>query len=214
MPRQRKKVKLTWAELRQQRKALERFEIYLPLLQLKQQQLQSAILETEKEYQAMQEAVDIITEKISGYRDIFYDIAGVNLDTLSEPEDVQTVMTNVAGVKVPVFESAGFPQATYSLFATPDWIDRGLSDQREKNLCLLKLEILGQKLMLLRVELKKIMQRVNLFEKIIIPETRENIRRIRIALSDRMTAAVVRAKFAKKKTEARQQQSKPEVGSL
>jgi V/A-type H+/Na+-transporting ATPase subunit D len=214
MPRPRKKIKLTWAELRQQRKAQERFELYLPLLQLKQQQLQSAILKAEKEYQTVQASVDIITEKISGYRDIFNEPAGVNLGTLSEPEDVKTVMTNVAGVKVPVFESAAFPQAGYSLFSTPDWIDRALSDQCEKNLGQLKLEILGQKLMLLRKELKKITQRVNLFEKIIIPETRENIRRIRIALNDRMTAAVARAKFAKKKTETRRQQSRPEVGSL
>ncbi len=214
MPRPRKKIKPTWAELRQQRSALERFELFLPLLQLKQRQLQSAILEADGEYQEMKEAADTIAENISAYSAVLNDISGVNIDTLSEPEDVKTIQTNVAGVKVPVFESAEFPRAEYSLFATPSWVDRALSDHREKNLHRVKLEILEQKLTLLQAELKKVMQRVNLFEKIIIPEARENIRRIRIVLSDRMTAAVARAKFAKEKMEERELESKSEVDFL
>jgi V/A-type H+-transporting ATPase subunit D len=42
-------------------------------------------------------------------------------------------------------------------------------------------------------------QRVNLFEKKLIPELRENIRRIKIFLGDDETAAVGRAKLAKGK---------------
>ncbi len=213
MPRPRKKIKLTWAELRLQRSALERFKLYLPLLQLKQQQLQSAILEAEKEYQTLREAVEGLAKKIDAYSAVFKDIAGVNINALSQPEDIKTIMINVAGVKVPIFESAGFPQAAYSLFASPSWVDQALSDKREKNLSRVKLEILEQKLALLQVELKKIMQRVNLFEKIIIPEAEENMRRIRIALGDRMIAAVVRAKIAKEKMEATEQKSKTETGS-
>lgn len=211
MPRQRKKIKQTWAELRQQRSSLERFELYLPLLHLKQQQLQAAILEAEREYQAMQKTVDAIIKKISVYIDLFKDTTGINIDYLSEPKDVKTRVTNVAGVKVPVFESSRFPKAVYSLFATPAWVDQALSDQRGKKLSRVKLEILDQKLMLLQAELKKVMQRVNLFEKIIIPETKENIRRIRIALNDRMTAGVARAKFAKEKTREREEESKSEA---
>lgn len=202
MPRPRKKIKLTWAELRLQRSALERFKLYLPLLQLKQQQLQSAILEAEKEYQTLREAADGLGKKIAAYSPVFKDTAGVNINALSQPENIKTIMISVAGVKVPVFESAGFPQAVYSLFASSSWVDRALSDQREKNLTRVKLEILEQKLALFQVELKKVMQRVNLFEKIIIPEGEENMRRIRIALGDRMIAAVVRAKIAKEKMEA------------
>ena len=42
-------------------------------------------------------------------------------------------------------------------------------------------------------------QRVNLFEKVKIPEAKEAIRIIRIKLGDEMTAAVGRAKIAKNK---------------
>ena len=207
MPRQRKKIKQTWAELRQQRSALERFELYLPLLYLKQQQLQAAILEADREYQAMQKKVDAIIKKISVYIDLFKITTGVNIDILSEPKDIKTRLINIAGVKVPEFESSRFSQAAYSLFGTPAWLDQALLHQREKKLNMLKLEILDQKLILLQAELKKVMQRVNLFEKIIIPETKENIRRIRIALNDRMTAAMARAKFAKEKAVQREQAS-------
>ena len=58
MPRPRKKIKLTWTELRQQRNALERFELYLPILQLKQQQLQLAILHARQEHLQMRKAAD------------------------------------------------------------------------------------------------------------------------------------------------------------
>ena len=42
-------------------------------------------------------------------------------------------------------------------------------------------------------------QRVNLFEKVKIPEAKENIRMISIYLGDQQTSAVVRGKIAKKK---------------
>jgi len=211
MPRPKKKIKLTWTELRQQRNALERFELYLPTLQLKQQQLQSAILPARQEHHKVKQGADAFAEKISTYREVFNDTAGVNVVSFSEPEDIKTVMTNIAGVRVPVFESAAFPQATYSLFGTSPWVDKALADLREQNLRLAELKIIERKLELLHAELRKVLQRVNLFEKVIIPEVRENIRRIRIALGDRMTAAVARAKIAKEKLEERERRGKLEV---
>ena len=52
---------------------------------------------------------------------------------------------------------------------------------------------------LLERELRSTAQRVNLFEKVKIPEARENIRVIGIYLGDQQTSAVVRGKIAKKK---------------
>jgi V/A-type H+-transporting ATPase subunit D len=46
-------------------------------------------------------------------------------------------------------------------------------------------------------ELRTTSQRVNLFEKVKIPECRENIRVIKIAIGDAQTAAVTRGKIAK-----------------
>ena len=58
---------------------------------------------------------------------------------------------------------------------------------------------LRQRVTLLERELRATAQRVNLFEKVKIPEAKENIRVIGIYLGDQQTSAVVRAKIAKKK---------------
>ena len=213
MPRPRKKIKLTWTELRQQRNALARFELYLPTLQLKQQQLQSAIFQARREHHKVKQAADACAQKISTYRPVFDDTAGVDVVAFSTPQDLKTATANIAGVRVPVFESAVFPQGAYSLFGTSAWVDQALTDLREQNLRLAELEIIEQKLELLYTELRKVTQRVNLFEKVIIPQARENIRRIRIALGDRMTAAVARAKIAKEKLEEREPSDKLEAES-
>jgi V/A-type H+-transporting ATPase subunit D len=214
MPRPTKKIKLTWAELRQQRNALARFELYLPTLQLKQQQLQSAILQARREHHQAKQAADACTEKISTYRTVFNDTVGVNVVALSAPEDIQTATANIAGVRVPIFESATFPQAAYSLFGTSPWVDQALADLRQQNLRFAQLEIIERKLELLDTELRKVTQRVNLFEKVIIPQASENIRRIRISLGDRMTAAVARAKIAKEKLEEREPSDNLEAASI
>ncbi len=213
MPKPKKKIKLTWTELRQQRNALARFELYLPTLQLKQQQLQSAIFQTRREHHKVKQATDTLSEKISTYRTVFNDTAGVDVVAFSAPKDIKTATVNIAGVRVPVFKSAAFPQAAYSLFGTSSWVDQALADLRQQNLRLAQLEIIERKLELLHTELRKVTQRVNLFEKVIIPQASENIRRIRIALGDRMTAAVARAKIAKEKLAEREASDKLEAAS-
>ena len=62
-----------------------------------------------------------------------------------------------------------------------------------------KRKVLEKQLMLVREELRVTTQRVNLFEKVKIPQTNENIRKIRIYLGDLQTASVVRGKIAKAK---------------
>jgi V/A-type H+/Na+-transporting ATPase subunit D len=61
--------------------------------------------------------------------------------------------------------------------------------------------VMQKKQALLAEELSITTQRVNLFEKIKIPESRENIRKINIVLGDMQTAAVVTGKIAKHKIE-------------
>ena len=92
-----------------------------------------------------------------------------------------------------------FPAALYSLFATPVWVDGALADLKHMNDRLAHADVLNRQFELLNRELTKIVQRVNLFEKIKIPEAQEAIRVIRIKLGDEMTAAVGRAKIAKGK---------------
>ncbi len=197
----KRKIKFTRTELKQQRDALERFKRYLPTLKLKQQQVQSSIVQARQKFRQKEQAVKTTERTISAYDGLFNDVAGINLAKLSAPDSVNTSTRSIAGVHVPRFENIAFPKADFSLFATAPWVDKALEDVKELNQQKAELGILQECLDLLQAELKKVMQRVNLFEKVKIPDTLENIRRIRIALGDQMTAGVARAKIAKAKLE-------------
>ena len=193
------KIKLTRPELKRNRDALVRFERYLPMLQLKQQQLQVAVRQAAKDFRAASKALEEAQKEIEPSMTLLNDTAGVDVQTLAKPEEVKTSYHNIAGVNVPVFEDVTFPVVRYSLFATSAWVDRVLIDLRQVRRYEAELEIVELQHRLLKRELTKIVQRVNLFEKVKIPEAKEVIRLIRIKLGDEMTAAVGRAKIAKSK---------------
>ena len=198
-----RKVKLTRPELKRRRDALARFERYLPTLKLKQQQLQLSIRDVGKQRRQARADLQAARNAFAPYAAVLADRAGLNVRGLAEPQQVRTGLQNVAGVDIPVLEEVTFPPATYSLFATPAWVDRALADLREVSRRQAHADVLDQQHELLLRELTKVIQRVNLFEKVKIPQAREIIRRIRIRLGDEMTAAVGRAKIAKAKlTEA------------
>ena len=72
-------------------------------------------------------------------------------------------------------------------------------------------DILKEQVRLLHAELRTTTQRVNLFEKVKIPETRENIRRISVYLGDQQVSAVVRGKIAKSNLERKIAESEEKV---
>lgn len=193
------KIKLTRTELKSQRDALARFERYLPTLKLKQQQVQSSIVQVKQAYDKVDVQTKAAQQLVDAYKGVFNDVAGVNVQDLAKTQSVETSSRSVAGIAVPQFEGVTFGRSDYSLFGTAPWVDRAVLDLREVNRLTAELTVLKDCLDLLLAELKKVMQRVNLFEKIKIPETQDNIRRIRIAVGDQMTAGVARAKIAKAK---------------
>ena len=192
------KIKYTKSELKNQRDALSRFSKFLPILELKRQQLQievqhvQALLETKK----IEELACL--EEVESYIRLFAD--NIDLSRYIKVKAIKLKNRNIAGVAIPVLEEVIIERAAPDLFETPTWLDEGL-DITEK---LIKLRaeqnILHEQEKLLREELLITTQRVNLFEKVKIPEGMENIRVIRIFLGDQDTAGVVRAKIAKKKS--------------
>jgi V/A-type H+/Na+-transporting ATPase subunit D len=114
-------------------------------------------------------------------------------------ERVQVESDNIAGVEIPVFRQAEFRTDYYSLFAKPLWVDRAIEHLRNILSLDIEIKILEEQITRLEHELLITTQRANLFEKIKIPETSENIRKIHIYLGDQQTAQVVRGKIAKNK---------------
>jgi V/A-type H+-transporting ATPase subunit D len=191
------KISLTRLELKKQRERLARFRRFLPALQLRQQRLQRALERTRAELTEARLDRSQARERFDAYRSILGDLAGLDLFSLAKPDRVRTETRNVAGVQVPVLEKVSFRAATYSLVVTPAWTDRTLEEMRAITVLDVRVEILESAAALLRHELTRVIQRVNLFEKVKIPEAESNIHRIRIHLGDEMAAAVGRAKIAK-----------------
>ena len=102
-------------------------------------------------------------------------------------------------MEVPVFESLVFEDIPYDLRAYPLWVDTAILSLRDIAKYDALIETLKERIRLLEKELRTTTQRVNLFEKVKIPEAKENIRVIGIYLQDQQTSAVVRGKIAKKK---------------
>ncbi len=199
----RKKVKFTKGELKKQRDARERFERYLPTLQLKQQQLQmevrrieSVLYRKEVEIERMKEDMEAWIG-ILGYTDF-------DLSPWVRPKEVKTRTENIAGVSIPVLDRVIFAPIDYDLYSTPLWADSAVEKMRKLAELLVEAGVLREQYRLLNRELRITMQRVNLFEKVKIPECKENIRVIRIYLGDQDTNAVCRSKIAKRKIETSQ----------
>lgn len=196
------KIKLTKTELKHQQDSLKRFQRYLPTLQLKKQQLQ---LETRR----IRDEFEKLTKKERDYRQsisvwiglLDSDLQDLSAETL-RVEEWTTCQRNVAGVQTQVFEDLSFKPEAIDLFATPAVLDDILEAVGKGVEYRLRHRLLKEQLEALEDELRVTTQRVNLFEKVKIPEARENIRRIRISLGDEQTSAVGRAKIAKKKAAA------------
>lgn len=194
------KIKLTKGELKRQRDSLRQYERYLPTLQLKKQQLQLEILQQSNLAAEKKHALEKKKEAVLSWAGLLAE-PGVNLKEWITPFNILTGEKNVAGVDLPVFERVDFREADYDLFITPMWVDFAVEALR--NIVTLEEEIavIKKEINILRHELRITTQRVNLFEKIKIPDAMEAIRIIKIYIGDQMANAVGRSKIAKRKIE-------------
>jgi V/A-type H+-transporting ATPase subunit D len=192
------KIKFTKGELKRQRDSLKRFEHYLPILQLKKQQMQIEIQHVHQRLNQKIEEVDDLENEIREWAGLLGE-PGDYVAGWIEPENIITSSVNIAGVNIPVFERVEFAEAEYDLFLTPLWVDKAIIALRKLVTLLEEKKILNKQLEILSEELRITNQRVNLFEKVKIPESSENIRRIRIYLGDQQASAVGRSKIAKNK---------------
>ena len=198
-------VKLTKNELKKHKDALKRFRRYLPTLVLKKQQLQMVIRQLEgrlaEETRKRKEQI----EGAASWMKLFVEVFPFQ-DWL-KVKNVETASANIAGVEIPVFQSMELMREGHDLFQTPPWVDDALS--LFAGLARLDVEIglLHKQVALLEAELRVTSQRVNLFEKVKIPQAIESIRKIQIFLGDQQTAAVVTGKTAKRNLLRREEAS-------
>jgi len=196
-------VKLTKNEQKKQKDQLKQFQRYLPTLQLKKQQLQVVIRQIETKIELIkkqqQELAATLDNWIAVYNENKSFPKGKRLEDLIQVDFVKKSIGNIAGVSIPVFDDIKFKKIEYDLEKYPLWVDAAVVVLRDLARFDAIISTLTRQVNLLSRELRTTSQRVNLFEKVKIPEARENIKRIGIYLGDQQTTAVVRGKIAKNK---------------
>jgi len=208
------KIKLTKNELKVQKDALKMYRRYLPTLTLKKQQLQSEIRTIEAKAIAVRKQREDLEKGFSSWIAVFSEQSAFP-DGIITVSNIRKGTGNIAGVAIPTFEGADFSRGDYDLYETPLWVDIA-ANHMEKAMSLdLEAEVLDEQVRLLEKELLSTSQRVNLFEKVKIPETEENIKKISIYMADQQVSAVVRSKISKRKIAQRDEvSSEMEVQAL
>ena len=196
-------IKLTKNEEKVQKDRLKQYQRYLPTLQLKKQQLQMVIMQTRAELEQKEAERGQMIGDLDDWVAVFAENnifdEEKKLDNLIEPDTVISKKENIAGVTVPKFVELTFKDISYDIDDYPLWVDTALIKLREIARLDALVSTLRKQEELLEKELRATSQRVNLFEKVKIPEAKENIRKIGVYLGDQQTAAVVRGKISKKK---------------
>lgn len=196
------KLKLSKSALQQERQQLKLYERTLPSLDLKRRQLSIELAKATAALEQAQQAVEALEGGIGEQLPMLAN-PDIELSGLVHMTDFELVEENVVGVRLPLLKQIHCTVADYSLLAKPAWVDvlverlRDAAEQRTQVL------VAAERVRILKYQEKRVTQRVNLFDKILIPNAKHNIQRIQIFLGDAERAAVVRSKIAKAK-QARQ----------
>lgn len=193
------KIKFTKNEQKKQQDSLKQFQRFLPTLQLKKQQLQGEVRKSTELLEANLAAQQELLTRLEGI--LKFCAAENSIAFYEEHVKVRSVTkgsANIAGINVPVFEKVEFEEIHWDLFDT-DWsTDDAIQALKDAVSLREAYKVLEVQHKLLTRELRTTSQRVNLFEKVKIPECKENIRKIGIMLGDLNASAVARCKIAKR----------------
>lgn len=195
------KLALNKSALSKEKQKQAAYGKYLPSLELKQKQL---LLERKKAEQALIEHRELI-EKIQ--QDVYQRLPmlalrHIQMEGLVKVDQLDIQEENVLGTLLPSLKKVEYRRARYSYLARPHWVDEVANALEQVIRLKLEEEILQVRAKRLNQAVRTITQRVNLFSKVLIPDSKKNIKRIGLFLSDQERAAVVRSKLAKQKHQA------------
>lgn len=192
------RLQLNKSSLAKQQTQLKSYQRFLPSLDLKRQQLIGERAKALEDVAQLEARVKTFAAKVGDDLPMLAN-SDISLDGLVRLTDYQLAQENVVGTKLPKLDRIEVEVAEYSPLAKPHWVDdvaRLLHDMLEARL---QVQIAKQRVVLLDKAVKTITQRVNLFDKVLIPRARGNIKKIGISLNDEEMASMVRSKISKRK---------------
>jgi V/A-type H+-transporting ATPase subunit D len=192
------RLALSKSELSRQSRQLKIYERFLPSLDLKRKQLMAERAKARRFLASTEQSLADLFARVHDQLPMLAD-REVDLTNLVQLDTVKLEKENLVGVMLPVAGEVTVSNREYGLLAKPHWVDNVVKELGNSLRLKVQHHIEQRRLVLLEEAVRKVTQRVNLFDKVLIPRTRKNIERIRIHLSDAERASVVRSKIAKGK---------------
>ena len=192
------RLQLNKSSLAREMAQLKSYERFLPSLDLKRQQLMAEKAKAIAEVARLEAEVKELAEQV-GREVPMLGNRGIDLSELVQLTDYHLGEENVVGTRLPVLDRIEVAVRPYSPMVLPHWVDQVTRLLHDMLTARLKVQVAHRRVELLARAVNTITQRVNLFDKVLIPTARSNIKKIRIHLSDEQTSAVTRSKIAKRK---------------
>lgn len=192
---------LSKSSLKHEQDQLKLFRRYLPSLDLKRQQLVALSKASRQELMALEAAMKDLLSSLEDFLPLLGSDAG-DIEKLSGVVRIRAVRVeeeNVLGVRMPVARQVEYETAPYSMLITPLWIDFLVDCLQRMATLRVKLGVQRARVERVDAAVRRITQRVNLFDKVLIPDAKKNIQKITVFLADQERAAVVRSKISKLK---------------
>jgi len=196
------KVRLSKNELSHQRTQLQLYQKLLPSLDLKRRQLTVELAKARAALEETRAAVDALEAEIgSELKMLAFD--EIKVGGLVTMKDFHLGEENIVGVRLPVLDRIECEVADYSLLAKPAWVDVLVERLQDAATQRVSVQVAEERVRLLEKAVRRTTQRVNLFDRILIPEAQEAIKRIMIYMGDLERSAVANSKLAKGKLTSR-----------
>ena len=192
------RLQLNKSSLARETASLQGYRRFLPSLDLKRQQLMTERANAQRLAAGTSADIDELMQRVARQLPMLAD-KDIDLSELVTVNGVTLETENVVGTRLPVLAAVDIRVRRYALLAKPHWVDNVAALLGTMLELKLQLQVQRQRVERLDAAVKTITQRVNLFDKVLIPRAQANIKRIRIYLSDEEMAAVVRSKIAKRK---------------
>lgn len=194
------KLSLTKASLSKEKRQLKVFQDFLPSLDLKRRQLiaerskaKQMLAQTHKRLQEIDPEIAQQIPMLSNQL--------VDLTNIVKVTGVELLEENIMGTRLPKIKQVQIQVSDYALLGKPFWVDRLVELLKVALETQIGVQVAKRRVELLERAERSATQRFNLFDKVLIPQTKANIKKIQIYLTDVDRAGVVNSKIAKRKQE-------------
>lgn len=192
-----KKVQKNRVALSGMKKKRASLKKYLPVFEKQRAALNRMLQDEEQMFQKLHADRRQLLESIEPWVALFND-AEVDISDFIRLREINTANENIFGTTVPCFVGVVFDEFDIDYHYYPFWVEEGISAVKKMVETDARLKVSRERTESIRRGYEQANQKVNLFDKKLIPETEQAIGEIKTALDAQGVAAIVIAKSAKK----------------